>query len=170
MVGIASEYGVRLYHENEKKVYGDTGDRVLELMRDVQGLGFVFDPANYIQCGEPVAPLLDCLFDRTDYFHIKDVCVATDELVPAGEGDGEIPLLIDRIAASGRDAVLTLEPHLKIFDGYAAIDDSQMNHRFRYPTNEASFAAAVNALKALLLEAGYAAQAQKDHTVGWVKR
>ncbi len=156
MVAIADEHGVVLCHENEKDIYGDTLERVLELIdADIKGLRFVFDPANYIQCGEDVAVALDALFDKTDYFHIKDVERATGQLVPAGQGDGEIAKMANMIAASGRDAVMTLEPHLKVFDGYAEIDGSEMKTKFNFASHDESFDAAANALKAVLSSCGY---------------
>ena len=67
MVEIADRDGVKLYHENEKKIYGDSSHT------------------------------LDALHSRTDYFHIKDVIAETHQLVPAGYGDGKIGELIERI-------------------------------------------------------------------------
>lgn len=156
MVEIANEYGVSMYHENEKGIYGDTLARVLELVdANIEGLRFVFDPANYIQCGEMIDKALDALFDKTAYFHIKDVDRATGELVPAGHGNGEIALMAERIAAFGKDTVMTLEPHLKVFAGYANIDDTEMKTKFTYATQDESFDAAANALKAVLASVGY---------------
>ena len=40
-VGIAAEYGITLYHENEKEIYGDTVGRVLDLYHHVPGLHLV---------------------------------------------------------------------------------------------------------------------------------
>ena len=156
MCEIAGEYGVSLCHENEKEVYGDTLERVLELAdAKIEGLRFVFDPANYIQCGIDVGEALDCLFDKTAYFHIKDVIAETSELVPAGVGDGKIDQMIARIKESGRDAVLTLEPHLKLFAGYGAIDNTVLQTKYQFATNDESFDAAVTALKGLLVAGGY---------------
>ena len=152
MVAIAKEYGVELYHENEKKVYGDTVARVLEIMENVDGLKYVYDPANYLQTDERAEDSLNALHDKTDYFHIKDVVAETGELVPAGYGDGMIEALVRRIDG---DKVLTLEPHLKIFDAYKSIDDEEMKHRFHFENNGEAFDTAVNALKNVLKKAGY---------------
>lgn len=151
MVEVAIEYNVVLCHENEKEIYGDTVDRVLEIRDKVQGLNFVYDPANFIQCKQDCLDALDKLYQFTDYFHIKDVD-SDQQLVPSGYGEGRLRELIKRI---DRDTVLTLEPHLRVFDGYGSMDNTEMNHRFTYSTNEDAFMAAYNALKALLLECGY---------------
>lgn len=152
MVAAAAERGIFLYHENEKEIFGDTVARVKTLMDRVPGLRFIYDPANFLQCGQDPDAAMDALFERIGYFHIKDVVTATGELVPAGEGDGHLPALISRIP---RDAVLTVEPHLAVFPGYGEIDHTEMKGRHVYRSNAEAFDAAVAALKALLRQAGY---------------
>ena len=152
MVDVADRYGVKLCHENEKSIYGDTLERVQELMANVPGLKFVYDPANYIQCGEDAAVTLPTLHSKMEYFHIKDVIAETEELVPAGVGDGNIPKLVEMIEG---DQVLTLEPHLAIFDGYATIDNEEMKNRFHFENNDEAFDYAVTALKGILTAQGY---------------
>ena len=161
MVEVAAKYGVKLCHENEKSIYGDTLERVQELMDKVPGLKFVYDPANYLQCGESSAVTLPALHDKVEYFHIKDVIAETQELVPAGVGDGDIPKLVEMIEG---DQVLTLEPHLAIFDGYATIDDEEMKNRFHFESNDEAFDYAVTALKGILAAQGY-----KEMNGGFVK-
>ena len=152
MVEVAKEYGVQLYHENEKKIYGDTSERVLDIMAHVDGLKYIYDPANYLQVDEKADTTLDLLHGKTDYFHIKDVILETGELVPAGHGDGKIDRLIEMITD---DKVLSIEPHLAIFEGYSTIDDEQMKNKFHFSSNGEAFDAAVAAVKALLAKAGY---------------
>ncbi len=152
MVKIGAEYGVQMCHENEKDVFGDSADRVLQIMQKVKGLKFIYDPANYLQCGEDADKTLDLFHAKTEYFHIKDVIAETGELVPAGHGDGKIQSLIERITD---DKVLTLEPHLIAFDAYKSIDDTEMKLKFVFQSNAEAFDFAVSALKKLLAEAGY---------------
>lgn len=155
MVQIAKDYGVGLYHENEKGIYGDIAARVQDIMDNVPGLYHVYDPANFLQVGESAADTLRLFHDRADYFHIKDVIAETGELVPAGYGDGDINKLVADIKT---DKVLSVEPHLKIFDGYGQIDDTAMKHKFHFQSNVEAFDAAVNAVKAVLLANGYVAE------------
>ena len=152
MVAIGAQYGVEMCHENEKKVFGDVASRVEYLRDNVPGMKFVYDPANYLQCDQDCGEALDALLDSTAYFHIKDVISATQEMVPAGYGDGRIDDMLCRIQ---EDTVLTVEPHLAVFAGYSAIDDTEMKHRFRFQSNEAAFYAAVDALKSVLERCGY---------------
>ena len=150
---IAKEENVTMYHENEKDIYGDVLKRVVEILDRNSELHSVYDPANYIQTGEYADDTLNALVDRTDYFHIKDVIRSTGELVPAGYGDGKIDKLIEMIGK--RDVVLSVEPHLAIFKGFAQIDKTEMKNKFTFSSNEEAFDAAVNSLKKVLNEAGY---------------
>ncbi len=152
MVEVASKYGVTLYHENEKDIYGDIKERVLKIMENVEGLKYIYDPANYLQCGEYAINTLNLFHSKTDYFHIKDVIFETGQLVPAGYGDGMIDELLERI---DDDKTLTLEPHLSVFDAYKNIDNTEMKHKFTYKDSNEAFDAAVSALKDLLVKVGY---------------
>ena len=152
MQSIAESEGACLYHENEKGIYGDTAERVLNLIENVKGMKFVYDPANFLMIGEDADKTLDALHGKTDYFHIKDVIAETKQIVPAGYGDGKIHELVSRITD---DKVLTLEPHLKMFVGYANIDTEEMKNKFSFKDNNEAFDAAVNALKAVLAAEGY---------------
>ena len=152
MVEAAKAYGVTLYHENEKGIYGDNLARVQDIMDNVKGLKYIYDPANYLQVGELADDTLNAFHAKTDYFHIKDVRVAVDALVPAGLGDGKIDELVRRITD---DKVLTLEPHLSVFEGYSALDKTTMKHEYAFKTAELAFDTAVNSLKKIILESGY---------------
>lgn len=153
MVEIAKDFGVKLCHENEKKIYGDTLQRVLEIFENVSGLYMIYDPANFLEVGEDPNATLPALHGKSEYFHIKDVVAKTGELVPAGNGDGQIDKLIDMIG--NEDKVLTVEPHLKVFKGYAEMDSSEMKNKFFFASNEVAFDAAVSALKDVLKSQGY---------------
>lgn len=152
MVDVAAEYGVSLCHENEKKIFGDVAQRVLKLRDHVKGLKFIYDFANYLQVDELPDDNMDQLYPITDYFHIKDVIHETGELVPAGFGDGRISELIQRL---DRDTIFTVEPHLRVFEGYAQIDGEEMHHRFHFTNGDEAFDAAVHAIKDLILKNGY---------------
>lgn len=153
MVEVGNSFGVKMCHENEKDIYGDTAERVCEIMDNVKGLKFVYDPANYIQVNEPAQKTLQLFHDKVEYFHIKDVINETGELVPAGYGDGDINSLVSMI---DRNVTLTLEPHLAVFDAYAKIDNTEMKHKFKFENNLEAFKFAVDALKDILIKNGFA--------------
>ena len=162
MVEVAASYGIALCHENEKGIYGDTVSRILDLHESVKGLRLVYDPANFLQVGELPSVTVPALLGKVEYLHIKDFIMAAGEHVPAGKGDGEITRLIDLL---DRDTVLTLEPHLMLFAGYAAIDSEPMRHRFLFENSACAFDAAAAALKSILISCGYTEIAE-----GYVKK
>lgn len=145
--------GVVLCHENEKGIYGDTAARCLEIHRQLPQMKAVFDPANFIQCGQNVLEAWEMLHPYVEYLHIKDV-KADGTLVPAGMGMGNVPELIRRYGAQG-GSVMTLEPHLAVFDGLKELeqDDASMQGMV-YASNTEAFDAAANALQQLIKECG----------------
>ena len=159
LVEIASEQKIRLFHENEKDIYGDRAERVADLLQNVPGLCSVYDPANYVQVGE-TPENMSKMAALAGYLHIKDV-LRTGELVPAGEGDGMIAELIGSV---GTDMTLTLEPHLKVFSGYAAIDNPEMKNKYSFSTGREAFDFAARALKNVLLKCGYRESGEE-----WIK-
>ena len=148
---IATGFCVTLYHENEKEVYGDTCERVKELMQNLPKWKFIYDPANFIQVGERAEDTLR-LAPKCGYYHVKDVISKTGEMVPAGEGDGAIGELLSVIE---KETVLTVEPHLAVFGTYSQIDNSEMKLKYRFESNAQAFDTAVNALKKLLAKCGW---------------
>lgn len=153
MCEIAKEYGVTLYHENEREIYGDTFERVLEIKENVPELKHVFDPANYALIGVDCKDAIDRFINEVGYFHIKDAIYSTGEIVPAGEGDGQFPHIIDILP--DKDYVFTMEPHLWEFWAYASIDKAEMKHKTEFENGKKAFCHAVDAIKALLNSKGY---------------
>jgi sugar phosphate isomerase/epimerase len=47
-----------------------------------------------------------------EYVHVKDALSSSDTVVPAGEGDGQLPETLSALRASGFDGFFSLEPHL----------------------------------------------------------
>ena len=149
---IARGSGVMLCHENEKGIFGDTAARCAELHRALPALHAVFDPANFVQCREDAAAAWRLLRPYVRYLHIKDA-LPDGSVVPAGCGAGHIPEILADYAARGGAAV-TLEPHLAEFVGLSALErageTSRIGAVYRYPTAEAAFASAADALRKLL--------------------
>lgn len=150
MLELAKGSGVVLCHENEKGIYGDTAERCAELHRALPELRAVYDPANYVQCGEDTLKAWEAVAPYIDYMHMKDAELS-GTVVPAGEGAANIPKLLEKYAAAG-GGVITLEPHLSDFVGLAGLErDGEKSVISRsYRTNREAFDAGVNALKALI--------------------
>ncbi len=149
-VEIAEAYGVSLCHENEKGIYGDLASRCAELLDAVPALRCVFDPANFIQCGQDVPEAWALLGRRVYYMHIKDA-LADGTVVPAGKGIAGMADLLRGYAAAG-GSVVTVEPHLRVFDGLASLERGRpaVLPEGVWPTADAAFDAACGALKELI--------------------
>lgn len=115
LAALAEESGVVLLHENEKGIFGDTPERVLDIMKTVDSpaLRIAWDNANFVQVG--VKPYTDgyaMLRPYLEYFQVKDALAGTGEVVPSGEGDGELDATIAALKADGFTGFASLEPHL----------------------------------------------------------
>jgi sugar phosphate isomerase/epimerase len=110
----AADRGVSLFLENEKGIFGDTAARVLDILETVDSpsLGHAFDPANYLEVGQPIDEAWGLLRSRVNHFHVKDYDTALQKNVPAGEGQGQIARLIADAVTHGFDGFCVLEPHL----------------------------------------------------------
>jgi len=112
-VELAEKEGVTLLHENERDIYGETGERCLDIHRSVPSkrLRMTFDPANFVQAGEDALACWGKLKDFVVYFHMKDA--RRDKTVtPVGQGDGQVEAILREAVARGFDGFLSLEPHL----------------------------------------------------------
>ena len=140
---IAEERGLVLAHENEKEIYGDVPQRCADLIAAVgsPALRATFDAANFVQCGVvPHTQAYPLLRPYLVYLQVKDALAATGEVVPAGQGDGQVGQTLAALAGSGFAGYVSLEPHL------AAAG------RFGGFSGPAEFARAADALKALLAD------------------
>ncbi len=105
-----------LVHENEKGIFGDIGRRCHDLMASVNSpkLRSAFDFANFVQVNEKPSENWPLLKPFTAHIHIKDAKFGTGQVVPAGEGDGDIPAILADAYQSGYRGFLSLEPHLRV--------------------------------------------------------
>lgn len=151
-VEVAKGSGVALCHENEKGIYGDIAVRCLEILKAVPELNAVFDPANFIQCGQNTLEAWDMLKNYVKYFHVKDA-FSDSSVVPAGKGEGNLNIIVpDYIKMGGTN--FTIEPHLSVFKGLDNLEqegqESKLATRYVFKSNEEAFDAACDAFKTLL--------------------
>jgi len=107
---------VAMVHENEKGIWGEKGAPCADLINTINSpkLRSAFDFANFVQAKEKPLDNWKLLKASSTHIHIKDAKMATGQVVPAGEGDGDIePIVVDAVK-SGYSGFLTLEPHLKV--------------------------------------------------------
>jgi sugar phosphate isomerase/epimerase len=140
---IAAERGILLAHENEKEIYGDIPERCADLIASVgsPALRATFDAANFVQCGvRPHTDGYELLRPYLVYLQVKDALAATGQVVPAGQGDGEVRETLAALAASGFSGYASLEPHLAEAGRYGGFSGAQ------------EFRRAATAMKGLLRE------------------
>ena len=145
LAAIAEQNGLVLAHENEKEIYGDSPGRCADLIASVDSpaLRATFDAANFVQCG--VRPFDDAyaqLRPYLVYLQVKDALAATGEVVPAGEGDGQVRETLAALRDSGFDGFVSLEPHLAVAGRYGGFSGPE------------GFARASQSLKFMLNELG----------------
>ncbi len=137
-----------LCHENEKDIFGETPEKCLKIHRHFPSVRAVFDPANFVQCGVDTVAAWGELCKYVEYIHIKDAS-DSETNVPAGEGLGKIPEIIKLYRAQGGE-VMTLEPHLALFGGFATLEKNEQKKQFAYTNQTEAFDAGVAALKKIL--------------------
>ena len=131
MTARARAAAVILLHENEKDIYGDTIARCVDLLQGINDAHFqaVFDPANFIQCGQtPYPDAYEAIRPWLRYVHVKDAR-SDGSVVPAGEGVSHWPELLQRLRADGYDGFLSLEPHLALAGQYQGFSGPDLFRR-----------------------------------------
>jgi sugar phosphate isomerase/epimerase len=150
----AKELGLVLFHENERHIFGDLGDDVLQIaaLRS-DNFKLIFDFDNYNQSGEDVWATWGKLAALTDSFHLKD-STADNMHVPAGLGNGKVREIIADAVKRGWSGPLAVEPHLTHSGAVAATGPSgAANETYSSMAPEESFHIAVEAAKSVLTEA-----------------
>ncbi len=124
----ARGHSVKLAHENERRIYGDTPERCRDLLTTLPGERWVaiFDPANFvIDQTRPFDEAYPLLEEFIDYCHVKDATFDPPSYQPAGQGDGQVSEVLDALAQKGVSCFLSLEPHLASggqFGGFSGPD------------------------------------------------
>ena len=156
LLEMADKAGVTLCHENESKIYGQNPEEVRDLLENLPSLRGIFDAANYVRHKQDPIKGFEATADKLEYIHIKDALYEDRSMTPVGEGDGQYKEILSRVdKMTDRTIVLTLEPHLYLFDAYKKIDQLELKHRYTYENADEAFDAAANALKKLLAEIGH---------------
>ena len=108
----AKALGLKLYHENERHIFGDLGRDVLKItaLRD-EHFATIFDFDNFNQSGEDVWATWELLRDVTDSIHLKD-STKDNQHVPVGQGNGQVERILRDAISRGWSGPLAVEPHL----------------------------------------------------------
>ena len=113
-LSLSEAAGLRLIHENEHRIYGDSPERVRDLLATLNHDRFraAYDPANYVLCGYDPLEGWKQTKDWTVHFHIKDWVLGEDRGRLPGEGNGQIEAVMAEAVAKNYQGFATLEPHL----------------------------------------------------------
>lgn len=165
MCDIAKKNEITLCHENESEIYGQMPREVNMLLDEVDGLKGIFDAANYRMNDADVIAGIDATLKKFAYIHIKDAHYASQTILPAGEGEGKLEEILDRVGKEvDGDVMLTVEPHLMLFAAYSEIDNHELKGKYNFKTKREAFDFAVMMLKNLLTKIGY-----KEENGKWIR-
>lgn len=148
-VEAAKDYDIALCHENEKGIFGDIPERCLEIHKQFPEIKAVFDPANFVQCGVDTVKAWALLKEYVHYMHVKDA-LEDGFVVPSGKGIGNVQRIAkDFIAHGGKE--FTVEPHLKVFDGFEQLEQGEaFKAHCEFANNDVAFDTACQSFKELL--------------------
>jgi sugar phosphate isomerase/epimerase len=148
-VEAAKGYNITLCHENEKGIFGDIPTRCLEIHKQFPEIKAVFDPANFVQSQVDTLKAWALLKDYVHYMHIKDA-LEDGLVVPPGKGIGNVQKIAkDFIAGGGKE--FTMEPHLKVFDGFEQLEQGEaFKAHYEFANNDIAFDTACQYFKELL--------------------
>ncbi|VTR97329.1 Xylose isomerase domain-containing protein TIM barrel OS=Isosphaera pallida (strain ATCC 43644 / DSM 9630 / IS1B) GN=Isop_2191 PE=4 SV=1: AP_endonuc_2 [Gemmata massiliana] len=117
---IAARNSVVLFHENEHRIYGDSPDRVADILGTVNSpaLRAAYDAANYTYGNFDPVEGWEKTKAYTSHFHIKDWkrgghAAGHDYGVIAGTGDGNVAHSVRGAIAMGYKGFAVMEPHLR---------------------------------------------------------
>lgn len=117
---MAAKAGVVLFHENEHRIYGDSPDRVADILKHVNNpaLRAAYDAANYAYGNFDPVEGWEKTKAYTTHFHIKDWkkgghAAGHEYGVIAGTGDGQVAHSIRGAVAMGYKGYAVMEPHLR---------------------------------------------------------
>lgn len=118
---LAEQEDVILLHENEKAIYGETPQRCLDIIESVgsPALRVAWDPANFVQVGvaRPFTDGYAMLRPYLEYLQVKDAKADGGQVVPAGEGDGQLLATLAALHDDGYTGFASMEPHLAAAHG-----------------------------------------------------
>lgn len=121
MVDLAKAEGIKLYHENEKVIFGDIADRCKILGEEFgDDLPQIFDPSNFIQCGEKIDEAYEKIGKYVRYLHVKDALYEKEpedgkgQVRPAGQGAANFMELLKKLQKDGQTECISIEHHLRL--------------------------------------------------------
>ena len=141
LIELADGYGVKLCHENEEGLYGQSPEQCYELLNHFGGkLRCVFDMGNFLLGGYDPVKAYELLKDYVEYFHIKDA-LKDGTIVPCGEGDAKIEEILKRFVSENmnKNIYVSLEPHLVDFVGLNTLATHDLRKKISFKDEKEAF-------------------------------
>lgn len=112
---LAAKEKIVLFHENEHNIFGDSAERVVDMMTAVNSpsLRAAYDAANYVHSHFDPVKSWEQTKEYTSHIHIKDWKTGAELGCLAGTGDGKIEVSTADAVKRGYVGFATLEPHLR---------------------------------------------------------
>ena len=141
LLTLAEKYGVKLCHENEEGLYGQSPEQCLKLLKHFGGrLRCVFDMGNFLLCGYDPVKAYELLKEYVEYFHVKDA-LKDGTIVPCGEGEAQISTILSAYNAENPTAktFVSLEPHLVDFVGLNTLAAHDLKKKISFKDDKEAF-------------------------------
>jgi 3-dehydroshikimate dehydratase len=118
-VDYLKDSNITLIHENEANIYGHNAINCAYLMDSIKSphLKLAYDPANFVWGENIIDNIYQCwplMKSHVLHIHIKDWKIGKNVGSIPGEGDAQIPELINELAHMNYSGFITMEPHLNI--------------------------------------------------------
>ena len=153
LIELADSYGVKLCHENEEALYGQSPEQCHKLLEYFGGkLRCVFDMGNFLLGGyKPFEVAYPLLKNYIEYFHIKDALKSGD-IVPCGEGEADIEKILSAYKKENPDkeVFVSLEPHLVDFVGLNDLAAHDLKKKVTFANDKEAFSYAHKNFKKII--------------------
>lgn len=127
MADMAAKAEVMVVHENDGKFAGAYPDVSARMMEELGSptFRFAFDFANTVLLGfRPLPDWFPWSLPYLETIHMKDAISATGQIVPVGQGDGQVARTLELLVQNNWVGALSLEPHLEAagpFGGFSGL-------------------------------------------------
>lgn len=105
-VELSRKYNVDLVFENEQNYYSDTLENILDLIRNIDGIKYAYNPSNFLLCHSNSYNTISALSSITSIYHLNDLIKDKMSYVALNEGDFNLELLIK---SADRDSFFSFE-------------------------------------------------------------
>lgn len=151
LLDIAIENDLTLLVENERGVYGDSPERLLDIFKTMgsPSILMILDGPNFIKAGyEPYPKAFNMLYDYIGYVHIKD-SLKDKTIVPFGKGDTHALEYLKRLKNKNGSCFLTMEPHVHEIKGFEEYYEKRGMEKNRAAAFQLAYESFVEILKQL---------------------